>query len=1080
MGSSFDLRFLGAVRVLRDGEPVQGFRSRKGLALLAYLAVQGRPVPREQLVALFWEPQPEERGRANLSWVLNRISTLLPGCLQSGAHTVAFERASGYRLDIDAFEQWLARAQPADLAAAVELYRGDFLEGMAVVGCAEFEVWLAGERERWRRRAAQALEALTAYHSQRGEHEAGLRWARRLLALEPWREEAHREVMRLLARCGRRSAALAQYETCRRTLARDLDAEPDEETTALYERLRAAAAAPRHNLPPQPTAFVGREAELAELLAQLDGPDGRLVTVCGPGGIGKTRLALEAAAARSEAFIEGVRCVPLVAVDAPASLASAIADALHISPSGSRDAGAQVVSYLRERELLLLLDGFEHLLARPAAAETTRLLEDILTQAPGVRLLVTSRQRLGLRWERCFELEGLECPQAGAATAAEVQGCSAVRLFVQAAQRVARRFTLTEENALAVAHTCRLVEGMPLAIELAAAAVKTHTCQEIARRIQEDLGFLASPLHDAPARHRSLRAALAHSWRLLTPAEQQAMMGLSRCRQGFTPEAARGVAGAGAAVLESLVDKSLVRFLPSGRYEMHELLRQYAAEALAAVPGGLVAADERHSAFYLALLGARAEALAGPHAATAIAVLRPDMGNVRAAWQWATAQGDLASIARSLDALWRLYLHIGPYGEGDALVAAAADRVRPLCAGNGPLDAAPLLLRLLAARARLLDRSGLYEAAIEAAQEAVGLSSHTCAAGAAGAALTMAHLQWGHALMRLGRHEAAQARLEEALALSRSASRRDLQATALSGLGNVHHSRHDLAAAGDCYRQALTIAAEGGDRSSECTLLANLGLVAQQQGHYAEASARYAQALDACRESGDRWAEALALVNLGYVLHAQGDYAQAQAQYGASLQIAREIGDRQAESIALACLGLLSHHLSDGEAAQRHARQALRIAREIGERRVQAYALTRLGHALLQLERPAEAAEAYRQAAAIRGELRQQDLAVESLAGLARAHLAAGDIAQALATVEGILGQLQSGALLGADEPLRIHLTCYRVLRVAADPRAPAVLAAAHRLLQELAARIDDEALRHSFLHNVAAHRELLEELAAQ
>lgn len=246
MEGPLQLWLLGTVQVKRDGAPVQGFRSRKALALLGYLAAQDKPVPRERLVDLLWGDKSEARGRANLSWVLNRISTLLPGCLQADRHTVQFQRAapsasSGqapYWLDIVAFEELEAQGEAAVLARAVELYRGEFLEGIYLRRCAEFEIWLVGERERWRQRVAWVLGELVTHHSQRGEVREGLRFARRLLALEPWREDTYRQVMRLLARSGQRTAALAQYETCRRILAEELDVEPSEETTRLYDQIR--------------------------------------------------------------------------------------------------------------------------------------------------------------------------------------------------------------------------------------------------------------------------------------------------------------------------------------------------------------------------------------------------------------------------------------------------------------------------------------------------------------------------------------------------------------------------------------------------------------------------------------------------------------------------------------------------------------------------------------------------------------------------------------------------------------------------------------------------------------------------
>ncbi len=676
MARLFRLRFLGAVQIERDGKPVHGFRSRKALALLGYLAVQNRPVPREHLVDLFWEGMPEARGRANLSWVLNRIAALLPGCLETDPHTVQFQRPSGYWLDIDAFEALEVQGEADALNAAAQLYRGEFLEDLYLRDCAEFEIWLAGERERWRQRVAQVLEKLVAYHERRGEREQALHCARRLLALEPWREESHRQVMRLLARSGQREAALAQYQTCRRLLAEELGIEPTTETTALYERIRAALAR-RHNLPPQPTPFVGREAELAEIARLLDDPDCRLVTILGPGGIGKTRLALQAAMARTDAFMEGVFFVPLAGIGAADFLASAIAAALQCPLAGPQDPQAQLLDYLRGKEMLLVLDSFEHQL------EGVALLVEILQNAPEVKLLVTSRQRLNLRWEWCFEIAGLEFPRGEMTDG--IEEYNAVRLFQQTARQSHRRFALTEGDRPAVARICRLVEGMPLGIELAAAWVGTHSCAEIVHEIERGLGFLATPLRDVPERHRSVRSAFERSWQLLTPSEQQMFMRLS-VFYGFSPQAAGEVTGASPAILKSLADKSLLRRAPSGRYEMHELLRQYAAEKLAAAPAAHDETHDRHCTYYAALLQGQEAALAGAGAMEAVAAIRAEIANVHAAWRWAATQGRLAEIERSINGLSRFYLLVGPFQEAATLLGTTGSLI-PRPRGRGPIEA---------------------------------------------------------------------------------------------------------------------------------------------------------------------------------------------------------------------------------------------------------------------------------------------------------------------------------------------------------------------------------------------------------
>jgi DNA-binding SARP family transcriptional activator len=244
MEGAVKLRFLGTVQVERDGALVGGFRSRKALALLGYLAVQDQPTARRRLADVFWPNQPEARGRANLSWVLSRITSQLPDCLQADRHSVQLDRHAHLWLDTRAFAELKSRGDVASLAAAADLVRGQFLEGLYLQGCVEFELWLVGERERWRQRTASALEALVTHHGRRAEYAAALRFAQRLLEVEPWREKTHRQAMRLLAWDGQRGAALAQYGACCRALADELDVEPAAETTSLYEQIRAGELEP--------------------------------------------------------------------------------------------------------------------------------------------------------------------------------------------------------------------------------------------------------------------------------------------------------------------------------------------------------------------------------------------------------------------------------------------------------------------------------------------------------------------------------------------------------------------------------------------------------------------------------------------------------------------------------------------------------------------------------------------------------------------------------------------------------------------------------------------------------------------
>ncbi len=326
-----------------------------------------------------------------------------------------------------------------------------------------------------------------------------------------------------------------------------------------------------HNLPPQPTPFVGREDERARIAALLADPDCRLLTLVGPGGIGKTRLALQVAAEQIDAFEQGVYAVQLASVTAPDLLIPAIVDALKPPLYGTQDQRAQLLDHLRDKQMLLVLDNFEQVL------EAAGVLADVLTHAPKVKLLVTSRQRLNLHGEWLFKIDGMQAAGDGALD-------SATQLFVQSARRVRPEFALDETTRPAVRRIVELVEGMPLGIELAAAWVQMLSPGEIVSEIESNLDFLVTSLQDVPERHRSLRAVFDQSWNMLSAGEQEVLKRLSALPGGFRHETARRVANVSLPTLLDLVDKSLLRRTSDGRYEMHEFLRQHAKDNRDALP----------------------------------------------------------------------------------------------------------------------------------------------------------------------------------------------------------------------------------------------------------------------------------------------------------------------------------------------------------------------------------------------------------------------------------------------------------------------------------------------------------------
>jgi DNA-binding SARP family transcriptional activator len=447
-------------------DQVATFRTLKMQLLLVFLAVEAAyPHRREELTGLLWSEQPEETARANLRLSLHRLRKTLQEddlalFFQTTRDTVQFNTLSDHWLDVMVFNELIAECQTHDheqlgsceacsarLTQAVDLYRGDFLAGISLYDSETFEAWVLMQRETLRQQAFSTLETLIAFHDQRADYPALCRAARRQLELEPWHEAAHRGLMRGLALAGDRDSALSQYETCQRVLEQELGIEPEIQTRTLYERIRAgelssaqlSAQAPTHNLPTQLTPFVGREGELIEIAGLLKQPDVRLLALVGAGGMGKTRLALEAARAQLDEFKHGVFFVSLAPLSSASALAPAIASALSLELHDDPKAG--VLEFLRDKHLLLILDNFEHLLTSPPSPPLLQgegvggevgvgLVVEILGAAPQVQILVTSRERLQVRGEYLYRVEGMDYEIEEAAAS------SAVRLFVQSARHV--------------------------------------------------------------------------------------------------------------------------------------------------------------------------------------------------------------------------------------------------------------------------------------------------------------------------------------------------------------------------------------------------------------------------------------------------------------------------------------------------------------------------------------------------------------------------------------------------------------------------------------------------------------------
>jgi predicted ATPase/DNA-binding XRE family transcriptional regulator len=705
------------------------------------------------------------------------------------------------------------------------------------------------------------------------------------------------------------------------------------ERQALHAARRTAPAVSRtkdaplesFSSPPVPlTSFIGRERELREIHQLL--ARARLVTVVGAGGAGKTRLVLEASRGQSAKFADGVHFVALAGVASSSLLSSTLGTVLRLSFYGSEDPRLQLVRYLRDRELLLVLDNFEHLL------DDSGLLTEILSGASGVRILVTSRERMNLHEEWVLQLDGLAFPDRDARD--PIEQYPAVRLFMERARQVQADFSIAD-HARAVIDISRRVEGLPLAIELATGWLRAMPCEQIAEQIERDLDFLTTSVRNVPERHRSLRAVFDRSWRLLSEAEQQALMSLSVFRGGFEAEAAKDVAGASLPLLAGLIDKSLVRRTAPVRYDVHELLRQYLSEKLIDM-GAASAISRRHFDHYSRLAHQAEAQLYGPKQEAWFDRLQVEHDNIAAALTWSVQENQLEDGLRLASALGFFWEHRGYFHDAhewfenllgvsrdvhDSVRAKAMRTAGVFAMYNGDVHKARALCEQSLRLARETgdtwnvawslaslgffqifpylqiwgDPAGGVERLEEALQLFRGLGDGW------GISHVLRRLAWFLTILRDYDRAAMLAR--EAVTLARNARNQHAIAWSLFILGNVIWlHRKDAESARPLFDESLTLARKTRDRLHLIYVLTALGQLAQERGNHDESQSRYEEAATLVLEQRgiDYRAFDSSCVVLGFaqLSMARGDPHKAARLFGsASAVLSRpylDFGDRDA------------------------------------------------------------------------------------------------------------------------------------------------------------------------------------------
>lgn len=1108
MNDRLELRLLGGLQIRYNDSLVTDLVSRKTEALLAYVACHKRPYPREVLADLFWSSRSQSQAAGNLRVALNSLRQKLEPFITIERYTVAVNQQQALWVDTLAFEallsdftQWseskgdLSATLIAQMEEALSLYRGEFFMGVFIRQAPIFEEWVRVERERLHILALKALQALSVHYLKSRQYALGINVVERWLHLDFLNEEAHFILMQLLASEGHRSAVVEHYEHLVTIFHDEFGSKPSTPLEELYYQALDQTGAPvepaegsrtttktlpepavnlslPHNLEAALSPIVGREQELSQILERLQAPACRLLTLLGIGGVGKTRLALEAArqltqlANSQTLFADGIFWVRLEHVENNNLLLSALAQALHYSFQGSTDPAKQLLDFLRQRRLLLVLDNVEHLIGQ------SEFLLEMLHTAPGIKLLVTSRERLEFQGEWLIQVNGLAYP-ATTATPEEWQSYPAPQLFIQCATAIATDFALRTQGA-AIVKICQMMEGMPLGIQLAAASVRSFSSQQILAAIQQNLDFLASSMRNLPLRHRSLRAIFEHSWLRLTVAEKQAFQKMAIFEGSFTVQAAAEIAAIPASVLSALLDKSLLYLMPGAatesvieqRYRLHPILHQYAAEKLTAAKIS-TELSQRHAHYYSTWVATQAAALYTAQAAQISERISRDIENIRKSWQTAVTFCLHGVLERYLPGLVQYYRLRGLFQEGEALLSTALERLTPSEATTTAL-VQQLCGRLWAHKAALLVESGSYEAALAGAQAGIALAQQ--AQDRVGEA--MGYLQWGAALHRQAAYEASDQKLAQAFAIAETTRASKLTPDIYLYMARNRFYLGDYTGGRVRHEQAIQSYQVSGNLVDELAAHNSLAMLYLYAGNYTQAQVTYERCLAAYRQLDNRPAIGLILNNLGALATRVGRYQEARHYYEESLAIRRRVGGRQSEALVLANLALIAHQVNEQAQALAHSQAALQLSIELGERDTEAYARLCLGHALAAVGRWEEAAGAYQLAFSTRRQAGQQTQALEPLAGLARVALALGQRKQAQAYIDELVSQLTDQTYAGIVELLRIHLTCYQVLSAVGDERAITLLTMGYTILQERAAKIEEEGLRASYL-SITVHAEL-------
>ncbi len=871
------VQFFGKPQIWVDGEPLESLVSQKARAALFYLAAHPGMVSRSQLAGLLWSDMEESAARANLRVVISKLKPRLSEFLIINRREIGLDPEKNIPASIDQF------LKSDDLRQIANGYKGPFLNGFDLNEPSLFADWIEVQRAKCQQKAIDSLAQLASAALKEGAFVQSIADLRQLLLLDPWREEAHRQLMLVYARSGDRGAALSQYEKCTKALNDGLDIEPSAETKALFEQIKGGeigqkahptmaetigalshASVTPNNLPTHPLNFIGRSAELDQVVNLLSGNESRLVTLTGTGGIGKTRLGIECGQALLSKFESGVFFVSLISHNSVNSLPLAIINELELAPAAHKTPKEQLLNYIRDKSMLLVLDNFEHLL------KGIDLVLELLETGPELNLLVTSREPLGLAAEWVLPLKGLPFATHGKHEAAT--------LFVDRAKRLDLSFSADDEQPC-IHKICNLVEGLPLALELASAWIRVISCNEIAAEIEGNIDILETDLPIVPDHQRSIRAVFAYSWSLLTDPEKEGFSKLAIFRGGFDRSAAEKVAGVNLRTLTTLIDKSLLQKESGGRYRIHPLLQEFGLEQLPIDQKSKLV--DAFGAYYSGLLSRLEPRMYGAEEKL-LQVVDAEFDNVQAVFN-RLIEGALTEeiLIEILPVASYYYTRKNLFFDGQALI-------KDLIA-NGSRWSAETQANLQVHGSSFDYQLGHFAEAFDRLNLAIPVLQQADMAKESAEAF----YYLGIVLLRRGDYKTANKRFKDSLSLFETIEDQGGVARALNGLAILGTLQGDYAESRPNMDKALSIHRELGFKRGIANLLSNIGTYYVRTNQHESALPVYLEAADIAKEVGEPIPVANIQSNIASLLNRFGRHEESIKYYENSLSVSVEMGDQR-------------------------------------------------------------------------------------------------------------------------------------------------------------------------------------------